>query len=90
MRHQADLGQRSTSPIFAEPFGDPSPVCRLVFVHAAGGGFLAVIHDMLGCRFLNYAFSTDGAYCAPYFIQPVLELRVVATSQMTNHHLLIL
>ena len=36
---QVDLGRRSTSPIFGEPFGDLLPVCRVVLVHAAGGGF---------------------------------------------------
>ena len=41
----------------------------------------AVIHDVFGCLFSNSAFSADGVYCAPYFVRPVLELRVVATSQ---------
>ena len=36
----------------------------------------------------NSAFSTDGVYCAPYYVQPVLELRVVATSLTTHRRLL--
>ena len=36
----------------------------------------------------NSAFSTDGVYCAPYFVQPVLELRLVATSQTIHRRLL--
>ena len=39
MRHQVDLGRRSTSPIFSEYFGDLSLVCRVVLVNAAGSGF---------------------------------------------------
>ena len=46
------------------------------------------IHDVLGCLFSNYAFSTDGIYCAPCSMQPVLELRVVSTSQATYRRLL--
>ena len=37
VRHQVDIWRRSTSPIFAEPFGDLSLVCLVVLVHAAGG-----------------------------------------------------
>ena len=37
--HQVDLGRRSTSLIFSEPFGDLLLVCLVVLVHAAGGGF---------------------------------------------------
>ena len=37
MRYQVGLGWRSTSLIFAEPFGDLSLVCRVVLVHSAGG-----------------------------------------------------
>ena len=48
----------------------------------------AVIHDVFVCLFSNSAFPTDGVYCAPNFVQPVLELRVVATSLMTHHCLL--
>ena len=39
VRHQVDLGQGSTSPIFSESFGDLSLVCRVVLPHAEGGGF---------------------------------------------------
>ena len=46
------------------------------------------IHDMFGCLFSNSAFSADGVYCTPYFVQTVLELPVVATSQTTQRHLL--
>ena len=49
----------------------------------------AVIHDVFGCLFSNSSFSTDGVYCAPYFVQPVVELRMVATSQTTHHRLLV-
>ena len=34
------------------------------------------------------AFYTDGVHFAPYFVQLVLELRVVATSQSTHRRLL--
>ena len=43
----------------------------------------AVMHDVFGYLFHNFTFSTDGVYCVPYFVQPVLELQVVATSQTT-------
>ena len=42
MRHQTDLGRRPTSPIFSERFWDLSLVCRVVLVHAAGGGFWGI------------------------------------------------
>ena len=48
----------------------------------------SVIHDVFGYLFSNSAFSTDGAYCAPYFVQPVLVLRMVAISMTTHHRLL--
>ena len=48
----------------------------------------AVIHDVFGCLFSNCVFSTDGVYSVTYFLQPVLERRKVATSQMTYHSLL--
>ena len=79
MRHQVDLGRRSTSPIFSEPFEDLSLVRWVVLLHAAVMDSGAFIHDVFGCLFRNSVFST-GVYCAPYFVQPVLELRVVATS----------
>ena len=49
----------------------------------------AVTHDVFGYLFSNSAFSTHGVYCAPYFVQPVLELRVEATSQKTHRHLIL-
>ena len=82
MRHQADHGRRSTSLILSEPFGDLSLVYR-----AVDSG--AVIRDVFVCLFPNSVFPTDGVYCTPYFVQPVLELRVVTTSQTTHHHRLI-
>ena len=84
MRHQ---GRRSTSAIYVEPFGDLLLVCRVVLVHAAGGGLWAVINETFGCLLPNSAFSTDGVHCAPYFVQTVLELRVVATSQTAHRRL---
>ena len=42
MRHQVDLGRRSTSPLFSESFGVLSLVCRVVLVHAAAGGFWGI------------------------------------------------
>ena len=39
VRHQVGLGRMSTSPIFAEPFGDLLLVCWVVMVHVAGDGF---------------------------------------------------
>ena len=48
----------------------------------------AVIHDMFGCLFPNFAFTTDGVYCAPYFVLQVLEIWVMVTSQLTHGHLL--
>ena len=42
MRHQVDLGRKSTSPIFSEPFGDLSLVFRLVLAHAVRGGFWGI------------------------------------------------
>ena len=87
--HQVDLGRRSTSsPIFSEPFWDLSLVCRVVLVHTWVVDSGAVIHDVFGCLLSISTFSTDGVYGAPYFVQPVLELRVVSTSQTTNRCLL--
>ena len=48
----------------------------------------ALMHDVFGCLFSNSASSTDGVYCAPYFVQPVPELMMVATSQTINRRLL--
>ena len=42
VRHQVDLGRRSTSPIFSEPFGNLSPMCRVELFHASGGGFWGI------------------------------------------------
>ena len=42
VRHQVDLRQRSTSPIFSEPFWDLSLVCQVVLVHEDGGGFWGI------------------------------------------------
>ena len=42
MRHHVDLGQRSTFPIFSEPFVDLLLMCRVMLVHAAGGGFWGI------------------------------------------------
>ena len=83
MRHQVGLGQRSTSPIFADPFGDLLLVCRVV----DSGAF---IHDVYACLFLNSTFSTDGVFCASYFCAACFELQEVATSQMTHRRLLFL
>ena len=48
----------------------------------------AFIHDVFGCLFSNSAFSTDGVYRGPNFVQPVLKLRVEATYQTTHRRLL--
>ena len=49
--------------------------------------------ERVGCVQLSllefHIFHTDGVNCAPYFVQPVVELLVVATSQTTHHRLLI-
>ena len=58
-------------------------VCQVVLVVSG-----AAIHDVFGCLFPNSAFYSDGVCCAPYFVQPVLVFRVVATSLTTHHHLL--
>ena len=58
MRHQVGLERLSTTPIFAEPFGDLSPVCRVV-----GSG--AVVRDVFSYLFPKSAFFTDGVYRAP-------------------------
>ena len=68
-------------PYYKNPFWDLLLVCRVV-----DSG--AVIHDVFCCLFSYSVFSTDGVYCVPYFVQPVLEFRVVATSQTTHHRLL--
>ena len=47
----------------------------------------AFIHDMYDCLFPNSVFSIDGVFYEPYFVQPVLELWMVATYQMTHHRL---
>ena len=47
-----------------------------------------VIHDLFGCLFTNSDLSTNVVYCASYFIQSVLEIRVMATSQSTHRYLL--
>ena len=39
-----------------------------------------VIHDVFSCLLSNSSFSADGVYSSPYFVQPVLEIRVMATS----------
>ena len=62
MRHQIDLGQRSSSPVFSEPLADLLPVCRVVLVHAELANSGVVIHDVFGCLFSNSEFSTDGVY----------------------------
>ena len=46
----------------------------------------AVIHDVFGCLFPNCAFSTDGVYCAPYFVQPILQFGAMATFQLSYRH----
>ena len=74
------MGRRSTSPIFYEPFRDLSLVCQMVDSRE-------VIHDVFGCLFPNSVLSTDGVYSAPNYVQPVLELRVVATSKTTHRRL---
>ena len=38
----------------------------------------SVIHDVFGCLFPNSTFSTDGVYCTPYFVQPVLVLLLLS------------
>ena len=50
--------------------------------------YRTVIHDVFGCLFHISASSTDVVYCASYSMQPVLEMRVMATSQSTQRHLL--
>ena len=89
MRHHAGLGQRSTSPTFSEPFGDLLQVCRWSWFIWQVVDSCTVIHNVFDCLFFNSAFSTDGVYSAPYFVQSVVELRVVATSQTTHHRLLV-
>ena len=42
----------------------------------------------VSCLFSNPTFSTDSVNWAPYFVQPVHELRVVSTSQATHPRLL--
>ena len=74
--------------IFSEPFWDHSLVCRVVLVHAAGGGFWGCHARRVPLSFPQFAFSTDGVYCAHCFVQPVLELRVMATSKTTHRRLL--
>ena len=81
VRHQVDLRRRSTSLILSEPFWDLSMECLVV-------DSWSVMHDELGCLFPNSVFSTDGVYCAPYFVQPVLEFLVVATTQTIHRRLL--
>ena len=62
-------------------------MCRLVIVHMADS--VAFVHDMFGCLFPNSAFSTDDVYCAPYFVQPVHEVMVVATYQTVVPRLMV-
>ena len=64
MRHQEGLEWRPILHIFPAPFGDLSPVYRVVLVHAMGGGFWAIIHDVFGGLFPNSPFSTDVVYRA--------------------------
>ena len=87
VRQHAVLGQRSTSPLFSEPFWifrQCVGLCRFMrrVVYSE-----AVIHEVFGCLFSNSAFPADGV-CALYFVQPVLELLVVATSQTIHRRLL--
>ena len=56
-------------PIFSEPFEDLSLVCRFMRQVVDSGAFIRYV---FGCLFSNSAFLTDGVYCVPYFVQPVL------------------
>ena len=40
--HQVYLVRRSISPTFSEPFGELSPVLRVVLVHEVGAGFWGI------------------------------------------------
>ena len=55
-----------------------------MFIRADVGRFCCSLHDVFGCPFRNIAFSTDGVYCATYYVQRVLELRVMSISQTTH------
>ena len=58
-------------PYSQKLFGNLPLVCRVVLVNAAVVDSGAVMHDVYGCLFYNSAFSSDGVYCAPDFVQPV-------------------
>ena len=87
-RCEARMDKSGTEVNFSHiirPSMDLSLVCRFMRrVVDSGKG----LHGVFGCHFSNSAFSTDGVYSATYFVQSVLELRVVATFQTTHRRLL--
>ena len=73
-----DLGWRSSSPIFSEPFWDLLLACRVVLVHAVGG-----IVSCSGWWILGHSYTTCSAVSSPihHFLQMVSTVRPILCSQ---------